>query len=286
VQLVSCADSGPFSLPAPLPSIVQRRNVELAPPPPNDPDSVQAGTSAKSQRTLRDSPANPRLRCQGAERAPIAGCDYALLRVAGPGRAFDDPHVVDRSIHSSVGARGLRLLQTAAACVALLAACAPKHDEENVFSWDDAATPTEIPQVFEVPPPPFTPGVFPCSECHNADSLPSNPKRRRLKMAHTEVELHHDEKNRWCLDCHDADDRDKLHLASGLKIPFEESYRLCGQCHGDKYRDWRAGVHGRRVGEWDGHKSYLLCVHCHNSHAPHFAPIEPKPPPHRPERTP
>ena len=79
---------------------------------------------------------------------------------------------------------------------------------------------------------------------------------------------------------------DKLHLASGELIDFEESYKLCGQCHGDKYRDWRSGVHGRRSGNWDGEKTYLLCVHCHYSHAPAFQPLVPERPPQRPERTP
>jgi len=135
---------------------------------------------------------------------------------------------------------------------------------------------------FEVPPPPFSsPDVFPCSECHDAE-LPPNPKRRALTMAHEDVVLHHDEEHRWCLDCHDAQDRDMLRLANGTLVRFEESYRLCGQCHGDKYRDWRAGVHGRRTGSWDGPKQYLLCVHCHNSHAPRFKPIPPRPAPVRP----
>ena len=66
---------------------------------------------------------------------------------------------------------------------------------------------------------------------------------------HDDIVLQHDEEHRWCLDCHDAADRDLLHLASGERVPFEESYRLCGQCHGEKLRDWRAGVHGRRTGE-------------------------------------
>ena len=84
---------------------------------------------------------------------------------------------------------------------------------------------------------------------------------------HDDIVLRHDEEHRWCLDCHDATNRDWLHLASGERVPFEESYRLCGQCHGEKLRDWRAGVHGRRTGEWNGHKRYLLCAHCHNPHA-------------------
>lgn len=138
---------------------------------------------------------------------------------------------------------------------------------------------------FQVPPPPFSDGVFPCSDCHDPE-IPPNTTRRELKTAHQEIRLHHDEAHRWCLDCHDAADRDVLHLAGGAPVPFEESYRLCGQCHGDKFRDWRAGVHGRRTGRWDGEKSYLLCVHCHDAHAPAFRPIEPMPAPSPPRRTP
>lgn len=133
----------------------------------------------------------------------------------------------------------------------------------------------------EVPPPPLSEGVFPCTDCHDPE-IPTNTKRRPMKTAHTEFTLKHDEEHRWCLDCHDTKDRDKLHLASGEVIEFTESYRLCGQCHGDKYRDWRAGVHGRRSGQWNGHKTYLLCVHCHNSHAPAFQPLKPEPVPARP----
>lgn len=137
---------------------------------------------------------------------------------------------------------------------------------------------------FATPPPPWRDeDMFPCSECHDPEELPPNPKRRPLEMAHEEIVLVHDEEHRWCLDCHDEDNRDKLRLASGALIDFEESHRLCGQCHGAKYRDWRAGIHGRRKGHWNGKKEYLLCVNCHWAHAPKFEPIEAMPPPKRPE---
>ena len=136
----------------------------------------------------------------------------------------------------------------------------------------------------EVPPPPFSEGVFPCTDCHDNKDLKPNRTRRELKDAHDDIILKHDEEHRWCLDCHDADNRDRLHLASGQPVPFEESYQLCGQCHGEKYRDWRAGVHGRRSGYWNGEKTYLLCVHCHSPHQPHFKAIAPKPAPNRPAR--
>ncbi len=141
------------------------------------------------------------------------------------------------------------------------------------------ARPTER---LEVPPPPFSEGIFPCSSCHA--SMKVNRTKRELTEMHTDIVLKHGSAQLWCLDCHNADNRDVLHLASGELVPFDESYKLCGQCHGEKYRDWRAGVHGRRIGEWNGHKSYLLCAHCHNPHQPHFKPLAPKPAPVPPSR--
>lgn len=162
---------------------------------------------------------------------------------------------------------------------ALFVACQPAQDDET--GWGTGAVSKDAVLEIEVPPPPFTEGVFPCSDCHDPE-IPTNTRRRTLKAAHQEIELKHDAEHRWCLDCHSAVDHDKLHLASGELVDFTESYKLCGQCHGDKYRDWRAGVHGRRSGSWDGHKTYLLCVNCHNAHSPAFQPLKPKPPPTRP----
>jgi len=166
----------------------------------------------------------------------------------------------------------------------------------GIFSYvvsnaaDEAASPVFEPSPaasaakgeYPVPPPPFSEDIFPCTGCHNSD-FPTNPKRRVLRKAHKDIQLHHDEEHRWCLDCHSADNRDLLRSVSGEPMKFEESYRLCGQCHGDKYRDWKAGVHGKRTGEWNGEKQYLLCVHCHNPHSPKFKSIQPMPPPVQPE---
>jgi hypothetical protein len=167
----------------------------------------------------------------------------------------------------------------------LVSACGQQSEETaSLGSLVSAVRPPESPEErLEVPPPPFSPGIYPCSNCHSL--MPVNPTRRELSGFHTDIVLRHDEENRWCLDCHDADNRDLLHRASGEPILFEESYRLCGQCHGEKYRDWRAGIHGRRTGDWNGHKSYLLCAHCHNPHEPHFQPIQPEPAPIPPKET-
>jgi hypothetical protein len=158
------------------------------------------------------------------------------------------------------------------------------------------------PALVQAQTPPFSEGIFPCSQCHDGKSLVPNPARREL-VFHDEQQsvFAHDAEHRWCLDCHDLKNRDVLHLTNGDPVPFTESYLLCGQCHGDKLRDWRVGVHGKRVGRWDGEKTYFLCVNCHNPHTPRFkgvtevvaegkktvAPtltlIKPEPRPRRPE---
>jgi hypothetical protein len=137
---------------------------------------------------------------------------------------------------------------------------------------------------FPVERPPFTPGIFPCSACHEGMEPDTNP---RELGEHTNIRLKHSsEAIRWCFSCHDAKNRDKLRLVNGDLIDFTESYRLCGQCHGNIYRDWKAGVHGKRVGYFKGgQRTYYLCVNCHNPHDPKFKPLKPEPPPFRPQDT-
>lgn len=144
-----------------------------------------------------------------------------------------------------------------------------------VTELEGSITTTEI----AVESPPFTDGIFPCNDCHS--EIEPNSERRELIDFHDDINaiFNHDSNNRWCLDCHDLNNRDSLRLASGKLLDFKESYKLCGQCHGEKLRDWKVGVHGKRIGEWNGRKEYLLCVHCHNPHSPKFEEVTPEPPP-------
>jgi hypothetical protein len=128
-----------------------------------------------------------------------------------------------------------------------------------------------------------------CVTCHEqraADGAPSECAACHSEIRdpqHANVVLHHAEEQRGCLDCHSRTDRDVLHLANGTPVPFEQSYRLCGQCHGPKLRDWKLGLHGKRTGHWDGRREYLLCAHCHDPHSPRFPLMVPLAPPYRPE---
>lgn len=154
------------------------------------------------------------------------------------------------------------------------------HDEREAKPSPPSAATDEL---IQAAPPPFTPGVFPCSDCHAEEG----DRTRRTLTYHEEIQarFEHKRSRRWCLDCHDFRDRDMLHLSGGEKIPFTESYAVCGQCHYDKYRDWRLGIHGKRVGSWDGQKTYLLCVNCHDPHSPRIKPLRPERRPRRPMET-
>ncbi len=140
---------------------------------------------------------------------------------------------------------------------------------------------------FPVPVKPLPKTITPCRACHGQEKdFPVNFKRREALLVHRNIQLNHGGVRVWCLDCHSPDNRNfLLPLSDGNPIPFDKSYLLCGKCHGTKFRDWRNGIHGKRTGNWNGAKSYFLCVSCHDPHEPKFKPIQPLPPPHKP-RTP
>ncbi len=124
--------------------------------------------------------------------------------------------------------------------------------ESAVNKEEEIAKKAEKADEIAVESPPFTEGIFPCNDCHS--DMEPNPTRRELIDMHDDISANfdHDSENRWCLDCHDLNNRDSLKLASGKLLDFNESYKLCGQCHGDKLRDWKVGVHGKRTGNWNG----------------------------------
>ena len=95
----------------------------------------------------------------------------------------------------------------------------------------------------------------------------------------------------WCLDCHHITQRNKLVNHFGDPVDIEQSPVLCGKCHGDKLRDWRDGIHGKRIGQFvsGGKQRWFTCVECHNPHNVQqgdrnrgFAQLQPEPPPQLP----
>ncbi len=137
--------------------------------------------------------------------------------------------------------------------------------------------------------------------CHNGTFPPpveSDAPPRQLTM-HADLvadalDLQHGNGGLWCLDCHDAETRNKFVGNSGELIDFNQPQKLCGKCHGQVYRGWRDGLHGKRIGEWanTGKKRWFVCTECHNAHDVQqgerlsgFAQLEPEPAPKLPKGT-
>jgi uncharacterized CHY-type Zn-finger protein len=119
--------------------------------------------------------------------------------------------------------------------------------------------------------------TYPCSSCH--DDLEQRPNRRKLVEFHTQrnQEFNHGDTEYWCYQCHSAKNIDRLVvIASGKLVTFDQAYMLCGSCHGDKLRDWKAAVHGKTMGNWRGEKLRRSCTGCHNPHKPRFSALKPE----------
>jgi hypothetical protein len=119
--------------------------------------------------------------------------------------------------------------------------------------------------------------LYPCSQCHQA--LPLNTTPRKLEAAPHVADLPHGNGRMWCLNCHQARPRDELVSLRGERIDFDRSDQVCGQCHGDRHRDWHFGGHGKRVARWAGERVLYACTHCHDPHNPAVPPRAPLAPP-------
>lgn len=111
--------------------------------------------------------------------------------------------------------------------------------------------------------------------CHNGVNPPKLPKDKKPVPIPTMEGLMPELKNFqhgrggiWCLDCHHTEQRNKLVNNFGEPISFDQPQLLCGKCHGDKLRDWRDGIHGKRIGEFKvgGKQRWFVCTECHNPH--------------------
>lgn len=131
------------------------------------------------------------------------------------------------------------------------------------------------------PPPEVAPRkepmtFYPCSQCH--EFWQTNETPRLLAPVH-DVGLEHGQGRIWCLECHSADDRDQLKTLRGGKVAFDASWKVCGQCHSARQRDWYYGAHGKRANGWMDEPERYNCTHCHNPHQPPFMVRKPKAPP-------
>ncbi len=139
--------------------------------------------------------------------------------------------------------------------------------------------------------------------CHNGVgpqfNPPTLPKDKRAKpnptmeaMVPDLANFQHGRGRIWCMDCHHLTKRNMLVDHFGDPVSFDQPQLLCGKCHGDKLRDWRDGIHGKRIGEFTstGKKRWFTCTECHNPHNVQdgarnrgFVQLQPEPSPQLPK---
>jgi hypothetical protein len=142
---------------------------------------------------------------------------------------------------------------------------------------------------------------YPCTHCH--DNKFVDTRVRELQEEHTKLVFEHGGGRFWCYDaCHKGTDMDNLVSLRGRAVSYDESYKVCAQCHYQRL-DWYFGGHGKRqgawedqreipataeelrvedraqIGRWTGERTILNCTECHDPHSPSIKPFEPSPPP-------
>lgn len=118
-----------------------------------------------------------------------------------------------------------------------------------------------------------------CNACHQI--FKSAHPARTAPSFHTDIRLRHGLNDR-CVNCHDAENRERLTLRDGTSIPFADTPQLCSQCHGTVFRDWQRGTHGKTLGSWVTNSPDLRrlnCNECHDPHSPRYEPYTPLPGP-------
>lgn len=110
---------------------------------------------------------------------------------------------------------------------------------------------------------------YPCTSCH---PVASGAIRSGLKLpndfkGHAIVLIEHNalgEGRTACLVCHDEPSRNpgKLKLIDGSLVDITgDVSRVCFRCHSAKYKEWKAGTHGR-------HQPKCTASGCHDPHSP------------------
>lgn len=113
---------------------------------------------------------------------------------------------------------------------------------------------------------------FPCTNCHSkpVEQLSLGRKENERK-AHWDITvIHGNDEVMNCFTCHNKSTPNELVSLTGKSISFDESFKVCNQCHSTQYKDWIGGSHGKRLGGWAPPRIINTCTSCHNPHKPAF----------------
>lgn len=121
---------------------------------------------------------------------------------------------------------------------------------------------------------------YPCTKCHpvSVDSAgnPTSPLPNGFKKHEIKLEVHDilGTGDKACLACHQSPQTNpgKLLLPDGSTVDVNgDVSRVCQRCHFEKYRDFRAGIHGKRAEQ-------CTSAGCHDPHTPSWIFVKALPP--------
>ena len=131
---------------------------------------------------------------------------------------------------------------------------------------------------------PLPPRHDQCHLCHMKKNRYFIPKAKLTKREHADRNLWHGNLNISCHSCHDVRNSNYLRSYSENEpASFENPSPVCIRCHRDRYREWKNGTHGKRIGGWDPKfQTWYGCIDCHDPHSVKFKSLKAVPPPERP----
>lgn len=114
-------------------------------------------------------------------------------------------------------------------------------------------------------------GQYPCTSCHFGGRVVMTDTR--ITDAHQNIQpVHPAQVGAVCSTCHAPDNVERLALKSGEHSTFDQTYRLCAQCHFAQAASWAGGAHGKRLDGWQGRRVLMGCADCHDPHKPAIEP--------------
>jgi len=231
-------------------------------------------------------------RPSAAEKAKPAAADEAKPAVAGDAKAPapDEPKPAAAAPKSQTPAEA-----DAALAALFKGAGAGQGATARGRSLADAPKFTVIPRKENL-------AKYPCTKCHDNSFV--DRRVRPLVEEHKDLVFDHGGGRFWCYEsCHSGRNIDSLVSLRGRPVDYDESYKVCGQCHSQREKDWHFGGHGKRAGAWNvaseipltaaellvtererigtwrDERTRLNCTGCHDAHSPSIKPFKPNPPP-------
>jgi hypothetical protein len=113
-----------------------------------------------------------------------------------------------------------------------------------------------------------------CHLCHTKKARLFGKSAGTTDLEHPGISPAHGKREISCHSCHDINNHNYLIKSRSLPATFEDSSPVCANCHRERFRDWKRGLHGKRSGGWALPKTQYQCIDCHAPHHVSFEKME------------